>query len=280
MHPKPLSEVTVPTIDDLVAGVDVDAALASVLERDRRGRRRERQQRLAIVAACLVVLVGTTWLVVGAHGDGASVDSAGVPEPPELVEPPPTEAPTTPAAPVVTCGVAPAAIDEARALIEGSPLNAAIDRSPLGSVDQLQIAPGELVTEGRITAVRDVGLTALGSDSGFPEDVPGGPLHWVGAELTVETEAGPVAVPIALWMGGGSGPTQLAIEPLLALEGACVVVRHGTGGTSPMTIGTPRILTLAPDPTSAPLALDPFDDLAYTRFATSAQVVEAIDVGR
>ena len=147
-----------------------------------------------------------------------------------------------------------------------------------GTLDNLGIAEGELVTEGRIIAVRPVGSTVVRGADGLPH-APGGPLAWSGVEIVVSTEAGEVTAPVALAMGGAPvlEANRTSTEALEALVGACVVLQHGTGdGVPPLGQGSPRILAIATDPSSAPVALDHFFDPVLSGFATPADLVVAL----
>jgi len=176
------------------------------------------------------------------------------------------------------CSTTAAIIEAGRESLRSSPLAATIDRVSPGTLTALGIAEGKLITEGRVLAVRPVGSVVVPGADGMP-DAPGGPLAWSGVEVVVSTEAGEVTVPVALAMGGvpvmeANRPSTEALE---ALVGACVVVQHGTGdGVPPLGQGSPRILAVATDPASAPVALDHFYDPVLSGFATPAELVLAL----
>lgn len=176
------------------------------------------------------------------------------------------------------CSTTAAVIDASRESLRSSPLAATIDRVTPGTLDNLGIADGELVTEGRVLAVRPVDSSIVPRADHLP-DAPGGPLAWSGVEVVVSTEAGDVTAPVALAMGGAPvmEANRPSTEALEALVGACVVVQHGTGdGVPPLGQGSPRILAIATDPSSAPVALDHFFDPVLSGFATPAELVLAL----
>lgn len=253
-------------LDDFVDRIDVDAALGDVIARHGRDERRRRRQHaaLAVAVAALVLVVGVVAWPRPSSDTSVDVAGTGGAEPIGAAAAPP-------------CSTTPAIIDASREALRSSPLAAIIDRASPGTLAALGIAEGELVTEGRILAVRPVGSSVVPTD-GLP-DAPGGPLAWSGVEVVVSTEAGEVTAPVALAMGGvpvmeANRPSTAALE---ALVGACVVVQHGTGaGVPPLGQGSPRILALATDPSSAPVALDEFYDSVLSGFATPAELVIAL----
>lgn len=182
------------------------------------------------------------------------------------------------AAVALPCSTTAAIIEASRESLSSSPLAATINRVSPGTLDNLGIAEDELVTEGRVIAVRLVGSTVVRGADGLP-DPPGGPLAWSGVEVVVSTEAGEVTASVALAMGGAPvlEANRASAEALEALVGACVVLQHGTGdGVAPLGQGSPRVLAIATDSSSAPVALDPFYDPVLSGFATPADLVLAL----
>ena len=274
-------------LDRLVDSIDVDAALDQVVERHHRDTRRGRQQRVALVTVCAAMLVVVTWLVVRDPSSERSLDVAGPPtftpgtsEAPStetsLAAVPPVEGPATP-----ICSTTTDRIDAARDALEFSPLMGAMDRSRPQSIREL-LPAGQTADLGTVIAVRDF-QDDVPPEAGWPTEAETGiRLAQAGVLLTVSTPGGVVEAPITLALSSTAGVEAmrpgLRTADLLALQGACVIVRYPSPGTDPGPYG-PGILALAPDPTGPPVALDTNNDGVITGYGTPDEMLTALRGG-